>query len=355
MLVLLLTMTLCASAMAANEPKVVRVAVIVLPPIVTQHGQSMGGFYVDLWDEIARRLKVKTEYRVVSGVDALSASLRTGQADVTMPQFVTWERDQEFDFSYPVLEAGQQVMVRDLGQTPNVNPLSDLVDLLWSRTSLVWLLAGVVLVLIPAHIVWFVERGREDGIIPSKRYFPGILQSLFWAATTLVTQADQAPRQWLARLVTFLLMFTGVVYVAFYTATLTSNMTVQQLNGDINGPEDLPGKRVATGHGTIPVGYLRELGARVHEFDNPDEVYRALMDRQVDAVFFATPVLRYYATHDWKGKVKIVGAEVDRQDAAFAFPVDSPLRRQVDSALLSMRKDGTYVRIYDKWFGSEQP
>ena len=35
------------------------------------------------------------------------------------------------------------------------------------------------------------------------------------------------------------------------------------------------------------------------------------------------------------------------------FQGNSPLRREVDHVLVSMREDGAYQRIYDKWFGSE--
>ncbi len=134
---------------------------------------------------------------------------------------------------------------------------------------------------------------------------------------------------------------------------MTTNLTVQEIRGDIHGPNDLPGKQVGTGKGTISVGYLRDHGANVQEFVRLDDMYQALLSKKVDAVFFAAPALLYYAANDGKGKVKIVGPEIYRQDAGFVFPVDSSLRRQVDSALLALRKDGTYDRIYKKWFGSE--
>jgi ABC-type amino acid transport substrate-binding protein len=35
----------------------------------------------------------------------------------------------------------------------------------------------------------------------------------------------------------------------------------------------------------------------------------------------------------------------------FGFPTDSPLRGEVNTALQEIKDDGTYVRIYVKWFG----
>jgi polar amino acid transport system substrate-binding protein len=34
--------------------------------------------------------------------------------------------------------------------------------------------------------------------------------------------------------------------------------------------------------------------------------------------------------------------------------LNSPLRREVNHALISLREDGTYQQIYEKWFGGEQ-
>ena len=37
---------------------------------------------------------------------------------------------------------------------------------------------------------------------------------------------------------------------------------------------------------------------------------------------------------------------------AIMVQLDSPLRRKIDIALLALREDGSYQRLYEKWFGS---
>ena len=59
-------------------------------------------------------------------------------------------------------------------------------------------------------------------------------------------------------------MFTSVVFIAYFTASVTSSLTLQQLRGDINGPEDLPGKRVASVQGSTSVEYLKQHHDRRH-------------------------------------------------------------------------------------------
>ena len=147
-------------------------------------------------------------------------------------------------------------------------------------------------------------------------------------------------------------MFTGVVFVALYTAQLTTTLTVERIRGAIEGPDDLPGKQVATIAGSTSADYLRNINAQVEEFSTPDQMFKALRDKKVDAVVFAAPVLLYYATHQGKGLVKTVGPEFNTAPAAIMVQLDSPLRRRINLALIALRENGTYQQIYNKWFGA---
>src|SRR5438132_14255537 len=113
--------------------------------------------------------------------------------------------------------------------------------------------------IIPARVIWFIERNHPEGSIPDRSYFPGIFHATWWVAGTLATQADQMPRSGLARVMAILWMFTSVVFVAYFTAQVTASLTVQQLQGSIHGPDDLPGKRVATTEKSTSAAYLNSI------------------------------------------------------------------------------------------------
>jgi ABC-type amino acid transport substrate-binding protein len=49
----------------------------------------------------------------------------------------------------------------------------------------------------------------------------------------------------------------------------------------------------------------------------------------------------------------LVGSQFDRNDVGFVVPPDSSLRKRVNRQLLALHEDGTYRRIYAKWFGGE--
>jgi len=314
---------------------------------------ELAGFSIDLWKSIAAELGVTTRFQVCDNIVDLLAAVRSGRADLGIAAIsITAERRVAFDFSQPMFESGLQVMVRQ--QTPpERSPISGLVALLFSSVMLQWLGIVMLFILGPAHIIWFTERHHEEGIIPSKSYFPGIFHAAWWAAGTLATQADTMPRSVLARVAAVLWMFTGVVFVAYFTAQVTATLTVRQLRGSIQGPEDLPGMRVATTTGSTSSAYLHRHHIQVQEFGRLEEAYRDLLRGGVDAVVFDSPVLLYYATHEGKGKVEVVGRVFRKENYGIVCRNNSPLRKRMDTALLTLRENGTYDQLYDKWFHSQ--
>jgi polar amino acid transport system substrate-binding protein len=344
--------SLVAPTSAKVEVPEVRVAVVVLPPLVMEQNGSLSGFSIELWEAIAKRLKVETSYQVLPDGSALEKAMRSKTADLTPTIFVTSARDADFEFSYPILDAGLRIMVRETGETMETpTPLKDMLRLLFSRTTLEWFGVALLLALIPAHLVWLLERRRQNGVVSNRNYFPGIFEASFWVLSTLTLQAEGMPRQWAARAFSILWMFAGVVFVASYTARLTTTLTVERIRGSIEGPGDLAGKPVATLATSIAADYLREQKAQVKEFAS-DEMFKALLDKKVDAVVAPSPLLAYYAAHEGKGRVKLVGPLFNSMPVAIELQLESPLRKKIDGALIALRENGTYQQIYNKWFGT---
>ncbi len=346
----LLAAVMAGPAAAADQP--VRVAVHVLPPFVEQKDGALSGYSIDLWNAIAQRRHWTTQYVVVPDVDAQLSAIADKRADVgTGAISITAERDRAFDFSQPALHGGLQILVRNHRVAPEATALESLFHLLFSPAMLVWLGIAALLSVIPAHIVWFLERRHPEGIIASRSYFPGIFQAFFWSLGTLATQADSMPRHWASRVLAVLWMFTSVVFVAFYTATLTATLTVQQFHSEINGPDDLPGKTVATVRGTTSADYLAGSGAHVLAYDRIDDAVAALKSKAADAVVYDAPVVQFLAARSDGASLAVTGSVFRSEDYGFAFRNGSELRRSVDVTLLMLREDGTYDRLTQKWFG----
>ena len=335
---------------AQAPAKPLRVATRMIPPFVYEESRKLTGFSVDLWQSISEELKLKSEMQVNPTVQDLLSAVKAGKADLGIAAIsITSERSKEYDFSQPMFDSGLQILTRTQSGGGSV---TDALGVLLSSAVLPFVAVTLVFILVPAHIVWWSERRHPRGMIESKAYFPGIFEACWWAASTLATQADQMPRSALGRIMAVLWMFTSVVFVAYFTANVTTAMTVQQLQGDIKGPEDLPGKQVATTTGSTSAMYLRQQNIQVSEFQKIEQAYDALLKGQADAVVFDSPVLLYYAAHEGRGKVSVAGSVFRKESYGIVFPQNSAYRRPVDNALLTLKENGTYQRLYDKWFGN---
>jgi polar amino acid transport system substrate-binding protein len=348
-----LLLLLLASAIASAQPKeqTLRVATRLVKPFVFQDGDQLTGFSIELWQEISKQLNVKSEYIIKSSVKELLDATRSQEADLAIAAIsITADREINWDFSQPMFDSGLQIV------TPAEGTQGSIVGTIFAGvfSSAVLPILGMVLlvILVPAHLVWFFERRNESGLIARHSYFPGIFEACWWAASTLATQADQMPRTALARIVAVVWMFTSVVFIAYFTASVTSSLTLQQLRGDINGPEDLPGKRVASVKGSTSVEYLQTRNVDVMEFAKVEDAFQALRQRQADAVVYDAPVLLYYASHEGKGKVQTVGSIFRKENYGILFPSNSRYRKRVNEALLKIRESGTYDQLYKKWFSA---
>jgi polar amino acid transport system substrate-binding protein len=322
-----------------------------IPPFVFEENGQLTGFSIELWQKIAEELGVQYKLTKNSNVTDLLSRVGEGKADLGIAAIsITSEREEKFDFTYPMFESGLQIMVlaKSSGSsTPN------LFALFFSPALLQLFGIMVLIVLIPAHIVWFFERGQEQGMEISTSYFPGIFQACWWAASTLATQADSMPKALIGRIVAVIWMFTSVVFVAYFTATVTTSLTVQQLSGTIQSPSDLPGKIVATTRGSTSAKFLSDRHIQKLEFANIDNAYESLLKGEANAIVFDSPVLLYYAAHEGKGKVQVVGEVFQKENYGIVFATNSPLRKPINNALLTLQEKGVYQELYNKWFRTQ--
>lgn len=348
LLFFLLTAT---SVWTQTQPESLSVATRLVKPFVFEEKGKLSGFSIELWTEIAKQINVKTEFVVKATVKELLASVNAQEADLGIAAIsITAEREMQWDFSQPMFDAGLQILVS--AQTGESSFIGNMIAGIFTRDFLLMIGLVVLLIAIPAHIVWFLERRPSGSLLTHRSYFPGIFEAAWWASATLATQADQMPKSATARIAAVIWMFSSVVFIAYFTASVTSNLTLQQLRGDIKGPEDLPGKKIASVKGSTSVDYLRQHNAEVAEFPKVEEAYEALRQGEVNAVVYDAPVLLYYAAHEGKGKVHVVGSVFRKENYGIVFPDKSPLRKRVNEALLKLKESGAYDQLYKKWFGA---
>jgi polar amino acid transport system substrate-binding protein len=343
-----------AAAQPDDETPSATVAVHPYEPFVMQTSSGeWTGFSIELWNEVANRLDWTTKYLITEDVRGQLAAVADGRADVALGAIsLTAERERSFDFSQPTLDGGLQILVPVADTRPSVPGLGGYLDLLFSRTMLIWLSAAVVVGVIPAHVFWLIER-RSNKPAVSKAYFPGIFEAFGWSIGSLVGKSSTSATKSITRAFAILYGFAGIVFVAFYSANLSATLTVAKLDAKISGPADLYGKSVATVADTTAATFLRNMGIDATETRTIEQSYDLLRDGGYEAVVFDAPALRYYVAHRGQGVAVLAGPVFQEEDQGFVFNIGSALRKPVNQALFQMREDGTYNLIKEKWFGDD--
>jgi len=340
------------SPVARADQRTVTVAVHDLTPFVMTHVNIKTGFTVDVLDQIAKRAGWNITYLDVPTVSDQLKAVAEGRADAAAGAIsITASREKEFDFSQPILDGGLRIMVPANSQQPSTPGLIGFLKLLFSKMVLIWLAAAVAISLIPAHITWLLERRHHDSMV-AKAYYPGVLQAFRWNLGAVAGAADDSPRQPAARLMAVLWGFVSIIFIAYYTATLTANITVGKLDSQIKSPSDLVGKQVCTVANTTSAAALTGLKVVFDGATSIDDCYKGLKDGKYQAVVYDAPVLSYYVTQEGRGSAVLAGAVFEPQGYGIVFRNNNELREEVDRALLAMREDGDHAMIKQKWFGT---
>ncbi|AWN17242.1 transporter substrate-binding domain-containing protein [Salinisphaera sp. LB1] len=135
-------------------------------------------------------------------------------------------------------------------------------------------------------------------------------------------------------------------------------LMVRADNNTIKTIKDLKGKSVSTKIGSTSYNYLTHkvpgIG-KVVPYPGTSQMYMALISGNVDAAFYDVPNVLYFIKTKGHGKVKAVGPTYAGQQYGIAFPQNSKWVQPVNKALTQIKKDGTFTKIYKKWFDKAPP
>jgi polar amino acid transport system substrate-binding protein len=329
--------------------KTLRVAIKPLTPFVMPAGSSFEGYSIDLWNTIASKNSWTTQYKYFKTVKEVLNAVANKQADVGIAGIsITKERERIVDFSLPMFNSGLQVMVP---MRPTFNPMTAFRNLFSPQLGFVALLI-LASILIAGHVMWLVMRQRPD--FP-KGYIKGVTEGIWWAAMSFPQNdlGEKNPRSVAGRLAGMFWMVISVVLLANFTASVTANLTVQQIQGGIRGINDLPGKRVLTVAGTTSEAYLAQNAVRFQTAPTIEGAIAQLEAGKAEAIVYDAPVLQYQATHVGNDGLTVVGDIFKPEYYGIAIPLGSPNRKAINETLTEMIGVGELTQIQQRWFGTK--
>lgn len=336
---------------ATQDQRTLQVYTKPVEPFAFMRNGRPAGFSIDLWDRIAREMNVRYEVHWVRTVPELIDAVRTRRADVAVAAIsITSEREAAIDFSTPFYESGLSILVNAEGKSTLDSVLEAIMT--WDFLKICGVLFGLLVV--TAHLVWLFERKLNPEQFPEP-YLRGVWESGWWAISTILSGGCDAkgPMALAGRIVGAFWMLVCIIVITYFTAAITTIMTVNQLTSDINGPNDLPGQNVATVRGSTAERYVRGRHAKVRAVTTIDDAYAALNNRQVRAVVYDAPMLMYHARQAGGGRQMVVGRLFERQNYGIGLVQDSPHRKAINQALLRLREEGFLDELSARWFGED--
>jgi len=324
---------------------------IVRPFVMRDERGNLTGFSTDLWNAIARDIGATTEFVVTDSVQGILSDVASGKTDLGIAAIsITAEREKTFDFSQPMFNSGLRVAVA-AEPMPAARALDNLLSFIGSEAFLELLAVILVLVLVPVPFLWLSERKAGTGLLQGKTKIGQFGEALWWSISALSGQAQDMPSRLGGRIVAMPYLLFAVLFASYFTATVTTRMTITQIERSTTGPNGLGGRWIATVSGSTAATWLKSQRIAATEYSDVDVALDAVETGKADAIVYDEPVLAYSAAVTRKGRLRLSGPVFQSQHYGIAFLPTSSRRRAIDQALLNLKETGEYQRIQAKWFG----
>lgn len=330
-----------------SEP--LNVAVRVGAPFVIERADgSLDGISVALWEEVASQLNVAFDYQVVE-LDALLQGMYNQDFDVGIgPLTVTAERERMLDFTQPFHSAGLGIAVR---QEDRAGWWAVAQRFVTKEFASVMLALSAVL-LLSGFLLWLFERKHNPDEF-SQDNVKGIGAGFWWAAVTMTTvgYGDKSPRSTGGRVVALIWMFTSVIIISSFTASIASSLTVNELASRIEGPSDLDRVRVATIPNSFTSEYLDQRFISYRPYANIEAALDALAAQEVDAVVHDAPLLNYQLRQRFDADLMLLPNTFNAQNYAFTLVEGSDMLEATNRALLDVRASPNWNNLLERYMG----
>ncbi|XP_043710123.1 glutamate receptor 2.2-like [Telopea speciosissima] len=258
------------------------------------------------------------------------------------------------DFTMPYTESGLQMVVAMKDNLDKefwmfVKPLS--LDL-WLMTMAGFIYIGVV--------VWILERHTniELGVSSGER----LQTSLWYSFLTLVFAQREKIERNLTRSVMITWVFFVLILTQSYTASLSSMLTVRQLQPTITDVNDIMKNGYYVGHQRdsfvrdFLTNYLNLDKSKLKGYHTPEEYHDALsagtQNGGVAAIFIERPYIPVFLNM-YCNKYTTVGRIYSSEGFGFVFPKGSPLVPYMSMGILNLTDDGTIDKIKQSWIENQ--
>lgn len=331
-----------------NNQEELTIGTRVVPPFVIDEGNGeYSGISIYLWEHIGNELGLKFSYKE-DDIQGMLEGVSNGSYFAAVSALtITSEREESVDFTHPFYVTGLGIAVpyKSTGLLGSIRSLFT-PDFWW----VVLLLIG--LLLFWGILVWIFERQENQEEFGGSAA-EGIGNGFWWAAVTMTTvgYGDKSPRTLGGRVVGFIWMFTAIIVISFFTASIASSLTVTQLDSRVSGPGDLPNARVGVLVNSATQEYMVQENIRVQPFNSLDEGLEAVDEERIDAFVHDAPIIGYMIQQDFRNQVRLLPNTFNDQYYGIVLPINSEYRNLINRILLDFINSDEWESMLKDYFG----
>ena len=303
------------------------------PFIFEENGKIQGPIFW-LWENIADQNDFYVNYQEIPA-DRIIEDLSNGKVDLMLyPMTITSQRAEKIDFSPPFYLAYSGVVANQFSTWEKA------VIFLNSFLSLDFFKALIglsLIILIFGLLTWLFERKYNQEEFGKGIH--GLWSGFWWSAVTMTTvgYGDKSPRTAGGRVVALIWMFTAVIIISGFTASITSSLTVTELETDMSTIDSFKNKRLATVENSGTLDWLNDnFFNNQHLFSTKEELIPALRAEKVDAIVYDLPLLNEMMKTDTLNEFNVLPVRFNPQYYAIGMnpSVSDSLQKVINTSLL---------------------
>ena len=328
-----LLLVLCGTSTTAQNDTLL-VAYTPAPPFVITDTNSLEGISIYLWEQIAKELDIVYQYVPMPFTDMLQA-LEAGTIDVSInPLTITSERNKKIDFTHPFYITNSTVVIHQ------ASPLSRFFQFLKSLLNMNFLRGLIALLLIIGTfgvLMWHFEKRINP--LQFRPTWEGIWDGIWWSMVTMTTvgYGDKTPKSRGGKIVALIWMFSGLLFISGFTASIASTLTVKQLSSGADSVQEFKEKKVGSIGNSSSLHYLKDHFFRnVVFYDNTLMGLKDVQAHKIDAFVYDAPILKYRLMESVDLQdLEVLPIQFNQQFYAFGLPKNTDaLKNKISQELL---------------------
>ncbi|KAJ6673850.1 GLUTAMATE RECEPTOR 2.9 [Salix viminalis] len=322
------------------------------------------GYCIDVFDAVVKALPYALPYEYIpyanpdgkpaGTYDDLAYQVYLKKFDAVVGDMtIIFNRSLHIDYTLPYTESGVSMIV-PIADNNSKNAWVFMKPLTWD----LWVSTFVFFVFI-GFVVWVLEHRVNEDFRGSASDQAGA--SFWFSFSTMVFAQRERMVSNLTRAVVIIWFFVVLVLTQSYTASLTSLLTVQQLQPTVTDVHDLVMKGEYVGYlsGSFVLGILLGLGfdkSKLRVYNSTEECHELFSKGSgnggISAAFDEVPYTKRFLSK-YCSKYTMIEPTFKTGGFGFVFPKGSSLVPDISRAILNVTEGDHMKQIEDAWFGKK--